>query len=663
MMKKGKLLLCDAKIRRSQFVRWSLSASLLAKQAVTERPTVGRGGDTSVHCLYIWECASQNWLRVRYWSRRIELQRCNILHSQAIPYGIDTNLASQKHRHTPAMPHPHRSTFLLRLLSLLLSVLLLLTATAATTSLATDRWGGAISTPPNPSPQAVAYFEEAVLSYAGLRGLVLEPLQQALELEPDYLMAHIYLAHILLLSTGVTREHLLVQQHYASAKQLISSPEISPREQLYFDALHALYAPPTPDFTLAAAIWEKVLEANPRELLAIRSAHDAYIILGDTVHLRGSLAHVLSRWNQTHTPTQDSAEANIQQEWLMINSMWAFALEENNDLHRAALVAREVLTTDPTDVTALHALAHTFEMASKKHAGQALYEEFAGQWEDLPSLFKNHVAWHRGVFYLEMEAHAEKALQVYDEFLVRDGDKTPPATPLAMADAASLLWRLSLKGVSEDLLRERWQTLRKFYAEGGYETAHITSFNDVHMLMCLAHVDLPAAHAALRSMRKLVGKGKKHRFMQWVKTHLSFLPKKGKQQQQQQGEWRSRRLLPEPSNAKVLEVVGLQVGEALIKFAEGKYQETVRLLSASAGEWQRIGGSHAQRDILSLTLIEACLRNETDLPLARRLLAERAAIKDPHDEEGVMSKLQDVEARLETVAVAAGESGATGDEL
>jgi hypothetical protein len=400
-------------------------------------------------------------------------------------------------------------------------------------------------------------------------------------------------------------------------------------------------------------------------LLAIRSAHDAYIILGDTVHLRGSLAHVLSRWNHTHTHTQDSAEANIQQEWLMINSMWAFALEENNDLHRAALVARQVLTTDPTDVTALHALAHTFEMVSEKHTGQALYEEFAGQWEDLPSLFKNHVAWHRAVFYLEMEAQAEKALQVYDEFLVRDGGKTPPATPLAMADAASLLWRLSLKGVSEDLLRERWQTLRKFYTEGGYETAHITSFNDVHMLMCLAHADLPAAHAALRSMRKLVGKGKKHRFVQWVKAHLSFLPKGKQQQQQKQGGCMSRRLLnlPESSNAKVLEVVGLQVGEALIKFAEGQYRETVRLLSASAGDWQRIGGSHAQRDILSLTLIEACLRNKTDLPLARRLLAERAAIKDPHDEEGVLTKLREVEARLETVAVAAGEAGAAGDEL
>ena len=506
----------------------------------------------------------------------------------------------------------------------------------------------------------MAYFEEAVLSFVGLRGQVLEPLQQALEQEPAYLIAYIYLAHILLLSTGVTREHPLVQQHYASAKNLISSSssQVAVREQLYFDALHALYAPPTPDFTLAAAIWEEILEANPREMLAIRSAHDAYIILGDTVHLRGSLAHVLSRWNHTHT--QDSEEEKAQQELLMVNSMWAFALEENNELHRAALVARQVLTTDPTDVTALHALAHTFEMLSEKHAGQALYEEFAGQWEDLPSLFKNHVAWHRGVFYLEMEAQAEKALQVYDEFLVRDGGKAPPATPLAMADAASLLWRLSLKGVSEDLLGERWQILRKFYAEGGYETAHITSFNDVHMLMCLAHADLPAAHAALGSMKKLVGKGMKHRFMQWVKARLSFLPT-GKQQQQ--GGCMSRRPLPESSNAKVLEMVGLQVGEALIKFVEGNYQETVRLLSASAGDWQRIGGSHAQRDILSLTVIEACLRNETDLPLARRLLAERAAIKDPNDEEGVLTKLREVEAKLETVAVTAGESGAAGEEL
>lgn len=42
------------------------------------------------------------------------------------------------------------------------------------------------------------------------------------------------------------------------------------------------------DFAGAALRWEAVLDEAPRDLLAVRSAHDAYIILGDVRNLRDS---------------------------------------------------------------------------------------------------------------------------------------------------------------------------------------------------------------------------------------------------------------------------------------------------------------------------------------------------------------------------------------
>jgi len=58
-----------------------------------------------------------------------------------------------------------------------------------------------------------------------------------------------------------------------------------------------------------------------------------------------------------------------------------------------------------------------------------------------------------------------------------------------------------------------------------------------------------------------------------------------------------------------------------------------------------IGGSHAQRDVLELTLISACLKKETELDLAGKLLAERAMGKDEGNEEGVWTLLRKVEER------------------
>ncbi len=286
-----------------------------------------------------------------------------------------------------------------------------------------------------------------------------------------------------------------------------------------------------------------------------------------------------------------------------------------------------------TDVTALHALAHTFEMVSAKAEGEATYQQFEGKWEGLQhSLFINHVAWHRAVFglYLDGAHGVERALAVYDTFLVKDGGQTGPATPLAMADAASLLWRLLLRGAINGA-NERWAALRQFYAQGGYETAHVTAFNDMHMLLCLAVADPPAARAALASMRRRARFARLGRWARraWRRVLSGF---KGS--------------AAESTNVKVLADVGLAVGEAILAFAEGNYGKAVALLRESQPRWTAIGGSHAQRDVLALTLIEACLREGTDLPVARQLLAERASVKDPRNEEGTWDRLREVEARL-----------------
>ena len=244
-------------------------------------------------------------------------------------------------------------------------------------------------------------------------------------------------------------------------------------------------------------------------------------------------------------------------------------------------------------------------------------------------------------------------------------------------------------------MRRKWEELGKWYKEGGYETMHSTSFNDIHMMMCLSVVDLPAAKASLASMKKHAAHSL-HQQQQQLKQQQQQLSQQQIQQVLQlwprmreagrrigsqvarglnllkfshwiqrtfgegeggREEWKQKLApefssssssslpLPQATNSYVLSKVGLDISEAFIHYMQGNYTETISLLSSSSSSWHLIGGSHAQRDVLELTLINACLKKETNLDLAGKLLAERAMGKDEGNEEGVWTLLRRVEER------------------
>ncbi|HEY0185548.1 MAG TPA: tetratricopeptide repeat protein, partial [Rhodopila sp.] len=79
-------------------------------------------------------------------------------------------------------------------------------------------------------------------------------------------------------------------------------------------------------------------------------------------------------------------------------------------------------------------------------------------------------------------------------------------------------------------------------------------------------------------------------------------------------------------NAALTRDVGHPLTLAMQAFGDGRYDEVVRLIRPVRGGAHRFGGSHAQRDVIDLTLIEAALRaGEWDL--ARSLAAARVAAK------------------------------------
>ena len=82
----------------------------------------------------------------------------------------------------------------------------------------------------------------------------------------------------------------------------------------------------------------------------------------------------------------------------------------------------------------------------------------------------------------------------------------------------------------------------------------------------------------------------------------------------------------EDTNAAMTREVGFPLVEGVTAFAHGRYAEAIAAIEPMRDQAHRFGGSRAQRDMVTLTLIEAALRSG-DHTRARHYIAERLVHK------------------------------------
>jgi tetratricopeptide (TPR) repeat protein len=319
-------------------------------------------------------------------------------------------------------------------------------------------------------------------------------------------------------------------------------------------------------FNRASERLDDILIEDPHDIVALQMGHLLDFYRGDSRNLRDRVARVLAEWNQ-QMPGYHA-----------LLGMHAFGLEETGDYARAEESARRALQLNTRDGWAYHAVAHVMEMTGRYEDGAAFMRDNEAGWAP-ESFFQVHNWWHLALFRLEADQHAE-VLKLYDG-PIRGGES---AVVLDMVDAAALLWRLKLRGVDVgnrwDRIADRWQPLieDKLYA-----------FNDCHAVMAL------------------LGAGR----MEQAERTISILTETARKQS---------------DNALMSRDVGLPLARALLAFEQGKYAATIDLLRPLRNIAQRFGGSHAQRDLIDLTLIEAA-RRAGETGLVRALANERLALK------------------------------------
>ena len=336
------------------------------------------------------------------------------------------------------------------------------------------------------------------------------------------------------------------------------------RERLHVAALKAVLV--DDDFDAARAVLGEVLRREPRDAIALQAAHSLDYVSGDARCLEQRVADVLPAWS-SDLPGYHA-----------ILAMHAFGLEERGGYDAAEASARAALALDPNDARAHHVMAHIFEMTDRAEAGARWLSEHADRWA-VDTVVATHCWWHMGLFEISLGRPA-RALDLYDA-RIRVGRSGAIAD---LIDASALLWRVDLAGTPTGA---RWAELADAWAP--HIDDHFCSFNDLHAM--LAFVGARDWRRADRLERTLE-----------VEAHRPT------------------------RHGAMTRQLGLAACRALIAFGRGDDRQAIALLAGLPPEAQRLGGSHAQRDVLPLTRQRALERTRRSLAGDETRVAVAAAI-------------------------------------
>ena len=230
------------------------------------------------------------------------------------------------------------------------------------------------------------------------------------------------------------------------------------------------------------------------------------------------------------------------------------------------------------------------EMQGRRGEGVRFLDGLERHWEGANNL-AHHLWWHRAMFHLERREF-EAALDLYDR---RFRDLRSPLVE-AMPDfttdvqnAASMLLRLELRGV---VVGDRWAELAdKAEARIG---DWLSPFTLPHRMMALAAAGRWAA----------------------AERMLEALREAARPSSNRAG-----------TAAPVLRDAAVPVCEAVLAHRRGDFAGAVAAMRPALGVAHRLGGSHAQQDVLEQLFLDAAMRAGAEDDA--RMLLERVAGRHP----------------------------------
>lgn len=352
---------------------------------------------------------------------------------------------------------------------------------------------------------------------------------------------------------------LQARAQMAAADARALAENATPRERMHIDAAeHWSHGRKK----AALATWEAILVENPLDAMALRLAHHGHFYEGDGQNLRDTVTRRMYAWSPD-VPGYG-----------YVKGMQAFGFEETHNYDAALMAGEEAVEHIAENPWAIHAVAHVYEMRDTPEPGIEWIKKNQPGWATANN-FRYHLWWHRMLMHID-RAEYDDVLRMYDE------DLWDPESEeyLDLVNDAAVLLRLELHGQD---VGDRWQALAAKCKS--HTTDQALAFIDVHHAISLSAAGGDDVRELLDAMEAYA---------------------------QNRGD----------DNARVTEVLGLPLAHALVAHRAGDFGAVVDMLLPIRYDVHRLGGSHAQRDLFSMVLIDSALKSNR-INVARMLISER----------------------------------------
>src|SRR5262245_24966494 len=302
------------------------------------------------------------------------------------------------------------------------------------------------------------------------------------------------------------------------------------------------------------------VRAFPRDAMAIAPALGAFGLFG----FSGAVDH-----HARQRALLDSLAPRWPAEW-WFDGFRGWSHVETGDLASGTGLIERSLAAFARNANAAHARAHAFHEAGELDAGQRFLDGWMAGYSRA-GLLHGHLSWHRA---LAAFARGDRDLSraIYEADIRPGRSSAPPLN--AATDPAALLWRWDLAGApsTAGLWPEALASARGLFPNAGIH------FADLHVAMAGAKAGDAARVAALEAAGEKLACG----------------------------------------------AVAARIARGMAAWAAGDAEAAARELAAALPELDRVGGSHAQREVFEDTLVEAEKRRGRPAAADAMLAARRA---------------------------------------
>ncbi|KAL5100374.1 hypothetical protein RYX36_004701 [Vicia faba] len=377
-----------------------------------------------------------------------------------------------------------------------------------------------------------SYYQQ-VLSYGRERRVILESVTH----DNYCVLANTLAAHFISSSDSSRASYLL-----HTAKSHLEHATLY--EKLVFNAISYLMSEDRDD-DVAVELHSKLLKEFPRDLVSLKRAQVLCFYMG-----RPDLS--LSLVNQVLP--QNEGESYVY-------GMLAFPLLELGRMKDAEIAAKRGFKINNQDGWSQHALCHVLQYECRFREAVKFMEECSSSWSSYSSFMLTHNWWHVALCYLEGNAPMQSVLEVYDNYIWKELDKTDAAVPEVYLNAVALLLRICIRD-ELDFFGDRLQKLADCLAvqANWYLEWHL----DVLTVWALAKTE----HV---SKAEDLLKGLRDRILRMTKKKQQIMQK------------------------------GMMLAEALFAYGRGDYRHGLELLGPDfdANDCKIIGASNEQVDVFN----------------------------------------------------------------